>query len=272
MQHDEMSKAFAQWNKEELDSFLIEITSDILKFKDTDGIPLVTKIRDAAGQKGTGKWTVEASLNLGIPVTLVSEAVFARALSSMKEERVRASKMLPGPISKFTGNKVEMLNHIKKALYAAKIISYAQGFMLFRQAAKTYNWSLNNGAIAMMWKGGCIIRSAFLSDIKRAFDRDSQLENLLFDEFFRDAINKCQASWRLVLAESIMLGIPTPAMSTAMAFYDGYRSEMLPANLLQAQRDYFGAHTFEYLDEPGKFHHVNWTGHGGATSSSSYQA
>lgn len=273
LSHEQMSAVFSKWNQKELNSFLIDITSKILKVKDCKGDAekyLVANIRDAAGQKGTGKWTVEAALQMGTPVTLVSEAVFARSLSAMKNERVYASKLLPGPNAKFAGNTSEMLESLKNALYAAKIISYAQGFMLFKQAALTHGWTLNNGAIAMMWRGGCIIQSAFLDDIKNAFDKNSDLENLLFDPFFCSALEKCQNSWRRVIIEAIMLGIPMPAMSTALAFYDGLRSELLPANLLQAQRDYFGAHTFEYLDQPGVFHHYNWTGQGGSTSSTTY--
>ncbi|PJF17232.1 6-phosphogluconate dehydrogenase, decarboxylating [Paramicrosporidium saccamoebae] len=270
--YEEMSAVFGEWNKSELESFLIQITSDILKFQQ-DGHYLVDRIRDAAGQKGTGKWTVEASLDMGIPVTLVSEAVFARSLSALKEERLRASKILVGPkTAGFTKDKTEILEHLKKALYGAKIISYAQGFMLFSEASKTFNWNLNMGAIATMWKGGCIIKSAFLGDIRKAFDRNPNLENLLFDSFFTQALAQAHPSWRLILSESILIGLPVPALSSALAFYDGYRCERLPANLLQAQRDYFGAHTFELLDNPGVYKHVNWTGQGGTTSSTNYQA
>jgi 6-phosphogluconate dehydrogenase len=269
---EEISKVFAEWNKGELESFLIEITRDILAFKDTDGAPLVEKIRDAAGQKGTGKWTAINSLELNTPVTLIGEAVFARNLSAMKDERVAASKILKGPTGKYTGDKQEFINHVRDALYASKIISYTQGFMLFREAAKEYKWNLNFGAIALMWRGGCIIRSVFLGKIKEAFDKDPQLSNLLLTEFFQQAINKSQNGWRHVVSQGALLGVPTPAFSTALAFYDGYRCSFLPANLLQAQRDYFGAHTYELLSAPGKFIHTNWTGHGGRVSSSTYNA
>jgi 6-phosphogluconate dehydrogenase len=269
---EEISKVFAEWNKGELESFLIEITRDILAFKDTDGSPLVEKIRDAAGQKGTGKWTAINSLELNTPVTLIGEAVFARNLSAMKDERVAASKLLHGPTGKYTGDKQEFINHVRDALYASKIISYTQGFMLFREAAKEYKWNLNFGAIALMWRGGCIIRSVFLGKIKEAFDKNPQLSNLLLTEFFQQAIDKSQNGWRHVVSQGALLGVPTPAFSTALAFYDGYRCSFLPANLLQAQRDYFGAHTYELLTAPGKFIHTNWTGHGGRVSSSTYNA
>lgn len=272
LSHDQMSEVFANWNKGVLDSFLIEITSNILKYKDTDNQPLVTKIRDSAGQKGTGKWTAIAALEHGIPVTLIGEAVFARCLSSLKDQRVEASKILSGPTGKLTGDTKEFVEHVRKALYASKIVSYAQGFMLLRSAAKDYKWTLNYGAIALMWRGGCIIRSAFLGNIKTAFDKNRELSCLLLDKFFVDAIRDCQASWRHVVATAAQLGIPTPAFSTALAFYDGFRSDTLPANLIQAQRDYFGAHTYERLSEPGKFVHTNWTGTGGSVSSSSYNA
>ncbi|OQV22621.1 6-phosphogluconate dehydrogenase, decarboxylating [Hypsibius exemplaris] len=270
--NDEMSQVLAKWNKGVLDSFLIEITSEILKYKDEKGEYLVEKIRDTAGQKGTGKWTAVAALEFGIPVTLIGEAVFARCLSSLKDERVNASKHLTGPKLKFTGDKQKFIDQISQALYASKIISYAQGFMLFREAAKQLNWKLNNGGIALMWRGGCIIRSAFLGDIKKAFDKNENLSNLLLDDFFKKAINDSQAGWRDVVATAVQHGIPVPAMSSALSFYDGFRLERLPANLLQAQRDYFGAHTYELLDAPGKFLHTNWTGRGGNVSSSTYQA
>lgn len=273
MGNDEMSKVFEEWNKGELDSFLIEITTDILKFKDANGEYLLEKIKDTAGQKGTGKWTAISALDAGMPVTLIGEAVFARCLSSLKSERVEASKQLPGPGKvDFDGDKTEFIEHIRKALYASKIVSYAQGFMLLREAAKMFNWDLNYGGIALMWRGGCIIRSRFLGNIKEAFDKDSNLTNLLLDDFFKKAITDCQASWRKVVATSVMHGVPTPAFSTALAFYDGYRSEVVPANLIQAQRDYFGAHTYELLANPGTFVHTNWTGHGGNVSSSTYNA
>ncbi|KAL0089352.1 6-phosphogluconate dehydrogenase, decarboxylating [Phycomyces blakesleeanus] len=273
MSHDEMATVFEEWNKGELDSFLIEITRDILKFKDTDGKPLVEKIRDTAGQKGTGKWTGIDSLDRGIPVTLIGEAVYARCLSSLKDERTRASKLLEGPKNaKFTGDKKVFIDQLGQALYASKIVSYAQGFMLMRQAALDFDWNLNYAGIALMWRGGCIIRSAFLGKIREAYDNNGKLENLLFDSFFQEATAKAQDAWRNVIAQAVILGIPTPALSTALNFYDGLRHEMLPANLLQAQRDYFGAHTYELLSAPGTHHHTNWTGRGGNVSASTYDA
>jgi 6-phosphogluconate dehydrogenase len=268
---DQMHEVFAEWNKGELDSYLIEITRDILAFKDTDGQPLVDKILDAAGQKGTGKWTVISSQDLGIPITLIAEAVYGRSISALKEERVAASKKLKGPKPTIKGDHKEFIEHIRHALYASKIVSYAQGYMLMRAAAKEYQWNLNYGGIALMWRGGCIIRSAFLGKIKEAFDKDRKLTNLLLAPFFRQAIKQSQRSWRNVVAVAAKKGIPVPAFSTALAFYDSYRSERLPANLLQAQRDFFGAHTFERLDQPrGQFFHTNWTGKGGTVASGSY--
>uniref|UniRef100_A0A6B2F048 6-phosphogluconate dehydrogenase, decarboxylating n=1 Tax=Bothriechis nigroviridis TaxID=88079 RepID=A0A6B2F048_BOTNI len=273
MDHDEMSKVFQEWNKTELDSFLIEITADILKFRDTDGKHLLPKIRDSAGQKGTGKWTAISALEYGVPVTLIGEAVFARCLSSLKDERMQASKLLSGPKAQaFSGNKATFLEDIRKALYASKIISYAQGFMLLRQAAKEFGWTLNYGGIALMWRGGCIIRSVFLGKIKEAFDRTPDLQNLLLDIFFKKAVENCQNSWRRAISTGVQMGIPMPCFTTALAFYDGYRHGTLPANLIQAQRDYFGAHTYELLSKPGEFVHTNWTGHGGTVPSSSYNA
>ena len=267
----EMQQAFSNWNQTELDSFLIEITANILAFKDADGQPLVDKIVDAAGQKGTGKWTVINSSELGIPITLIAEAVYARCVSALKEERVAAAKVLKGPKRAFSGDRGEWVEDIRLALYASKMISYAQGYMLMRAAAREYGWNLNYGGVALVWRGGCIIRSRFLGKIKEAFDRRPGLTNLLMDKFFRAEIKKCQRSWRKVVAMSARKGIPTPAFSTALSFFDSYRSERLPANLLQAQRDYFGAHTYERLDRPrGEFFHTNWTGHGGATASSTY--
>lgn len=273
MSPDEMSQVLEEWNKSELDSFLIEITRDILKFKDADGEPLVEKIRDSAGQKGTGKWTAIAALDYGIPVTLIGESVFSRCLSSLKNDRISASKVLNGPkVTKYSGNKDEFIEHIRKALYASKIVSYAQGFMLLKEAAKNFNWNLNYGGIALMWRGGCIIRSVFLGNIKNAFDKNPKLSNLLLDDFFLEAIQNAQESWRHVVAQGALLGIPTPAFSSALAFFDGFRTETLPANLIQAQRDYFGAHTYELLSNPGTFQHTNWTGHGGNVASTTYNA
>uniref|UniRef100_A0A452HB84 6-phosphogluconate dehydrogenase, decarboxylating n=1 Tax=Gopherus agassizii TaxID=38772 RepID=A0A452HB84_9SAUR len=273
MEHDEMATVFGEWNKTELDSFLIEITANILKFRDSDGKHLLPKIKDSAGQKGTGKWTAISALEYGVPVTLIGEAVFARCLSSLKDERVQASKRLDGPkMTQFSGNKKAFLEDIRKALYASKIISYAQGFMLLRQAAKEFGWTINYGGIALMWRGGCIIRSAFLGKIKDAFDRNPDLQNLLLDDFFKKAVEDCQDSWRRVISTGVQIGIPMPCFTTALSFYDGYRHELLPANLIQAQRDYFGAHTYELLWKPGEFIHTNWTGHGGNVSSSSYNA
>lgn len=269
---DEMANTFADWNKGELDSFLIEITRDIMKYKDTDGQYLLPKIRDTAGQKGTGKWTAIASLNYGVPVTLIGEAVFSRCLSALKTERTQSSKVLPGPSEKFSGDKKQFLEDIRQALYASKIVSYAQGFMLLREAAAVHNWDLDYGSIALMWRGGCIIRSVFLGQIKNAFDKDPSLNSLLLAPFFLEAIKKAQTGWRNVVSTAVRLGVPTPALATALAFYDGYRSERLPANLLQAQRDYFGAHTYELLGKEGKFVHTNWTGHGGNVSASTYDA
>lgn len=269
---EEMAKEFDKWNREELDSFLIEITRDILKYKDGSG-PLLERIRDTAGQKGTGKWTAIAALQYGVPVTLIGEAVFSRCLSALKDERVKASKVLQGSDAKpAVKDKAEFLNHIKHALYCSKIVSYAQGFMLMREAAKENGWNLNYGGIALMWRGGCIIRSVFLGNIKDAFKRNPDLSNLLLDDFFKKAIEKGQHSWRQVVSNAILWGVPVPALSTALTFYDGYRSERLPANLLQAQRDYFGAHTYELLGQEGKFVHTNWTGTGGNVSASTYQA
>jgi 6-phosphogluconate dehydrogenase len=271
MTADQMHEVFAEWNKSELNSYLIEITRDILAFKDTDGQPLVDKILDTAGQKGTGKWTVISSQDLGIPITLMAEAVYARCVSAMKEERVAAAKKLRGPKPTIKGDHKKFIEDVRQALYASKIVSYAQGYQLMRAAASEYKWNLNYGGIALMWRGGCIIRSIFLGDIKKAFDKNLKLTNLLLDPFFRKAIKDCQRSWRNVCAIAAKKGIPVPAFSTALAFYDAYRSERLPANLLQAQRDYFGAHTYERIDKPrGEFSHTNWTGRGGTTASGTY--
>jgi 6-phosphogluconate dehydrogenase len=268
---DEMHEVFKIWNQGELDSYLIEITTDILAFKDENGEPLIDKILDTAGQKGTGKWTGISALDLGIPVTLIGEAVFARCLSALKEERVAASKILKGTDAEFEGDRASFVEDIRQALLASKIVSYAQGYMLMRESAKEHGWNLNYGGIALMWRGGCIIRSVFLGKIKEAFDKDPNLHNLLLDDYFREVIERCQPSWRRVVAKSVELGIPVPALSTALCFYDGYRRDRLPANLLQAQRDYFGAHTYERLDKPrGEFFHTNWTGTGGDVSASTY--
>ena len=269
----EMHEVFRKWNTGILDSYLIEITRDILAYNDTDGKPLVDKILDTAGQKGTGKWTSEVSLDLGIPLTLISEAVYARCLSALKEERVAASKVLTGPMLKFTGDKAQFLEDLELALYASKIVSYAQGFTLLREAAGEYKWTLNYGSIALMWRGGCIIRSAFLGKIKEAFDKNPGLANLLLDPFFREKIEISQLAWRRVIAAAVLHGIWVPAFSTALSYFDGYRNARLPANLLQAQRDYFGAHQYERVDNPrGQFFHTNWTGRGGETASTAYVA
>ncbi|MCE5341454.1 MAG: decarboxylating NADP(+)-dependent phosphogluconate dehydrogenase [Planctomycetaceae bacterium] len=271
MSNEEMHEVFTEWNKGELDSYLIEITRDILGYKDEQNNAVIDLILDTAGQKGTGKWTAIAALDAGQPLTLIGEAVFARCLSAIKEERVEASKILGGPNKPFKGDKAKMIDDLRKALYASKIVSYAQGYQLMRAAAKEYNWNLNYGGIALMWRGGCIIRSAFLGKIKAAFKKNPELPNLLLDPFFKSAVKKSQFSWRRVVRAAVDLGIPMPTISTALAYFDGYRSERLPANLLQAQRDYFGAHTYERVDKPrGQFFHTNWTGRGGSTSASTY--
>jgi 6-phosphogluconate dehydrogenase len=271
LSYEEMGNVFEEWNKAELNSYLIEITRDILKFKDADGQPLAEKILDTAGQKGTGKWTGIAALEFGVPLTLSGEAGFARCLSAAKAERVRSSKILSGPKPVKPADVKSFINDLRKALYAAKVVSYAQGYLLMREAAREYKWNLNNGGIALMWRGGCIIRSTFLGKIKEAFDKKPDLENLLLDPFFTSIIEDAQASWRRVVAAAITNGIPAPALTSALSYFDGYRSERLPANLLQAQRDYFGAHTYERVDKPrGEFFHTNWTGHGGNTSASTY--
>ena len=273
LSYEEMHQVFKEWNEGELDSYLIEITRDILAYNDEDGKPLVEKILDTAGQKGTGKWTVLASLDSGAPLTLIGEAVYGRTLSSLKDARVEASKVLSGPVPKFEGNKKEFIEDLKKALYASKIVSYAQGYLLMRYAAKDYNWNLNYGGVALMWRGGCIIRSIFLGKIKEAFDKNPDLTNLLLDPFFKDKIESSQQSWRRVVANAVTNGIWIPALSTALNYFDGIRNSRLPANLLQAQRDYFGAHTYERVDKKrGEFFHTNWTGRGGKTASSTYNA
>jgi 6-phosphogluconate dehydrogenase len=269
---DELAAIFTEWNKGELDSYLIDITAQIFGKKDDDGVPVVDKILDAAGQKGTGKWTGISALDLGMPLTLIGEAVFARCLSALKDERVQASKILNGAAKPvFTGDKKAFIEDVRRALYCSKIISYAQGYMLLQAAAKENKWNLNFGGIALMWRGGCIIRSRFLGKIKEAFDKNPKLNNLLLDDFFSDTLNKYQGSWRKGVISAIEYGVATPAFSTALAFFDGYRCERLPANLLQAQRDFFGAHTYERIDKPrGEFFHTNWTGRGGRVSSGTY--
>jgi 6-phosphogluconate dehydrogenase len=268
---DELHEVFAEWNKGELDSYLIEITSEIFAKKDDDGAPMIDKILDTAGQKGTGKWTGISSLELGVPVTLIGEAVYARCLSAMKDERVAASKVLTGPKHSTAQEREEFIEDVRRALYCSKMVSYAQGYMLMREAAKEQGWDLNFGGIALMWRGGCIIRSRFLGKIKEAFDKNPQLTNLLLDDFFSQTLNNYQEAWRRAIIKAIEYGVPTPAFSTALSFYDGYRTGRLPANLLQAQRDYFGAHTYERVDKPrGEFFHTNWTGRGGRVSSGTY--
>ena len=271
MTNSQMHECFTEWNKGELDSYLIEITRDILGYRDEDGNEVIDLILDTAGQKGTGKWTAIEALNLGQPLTLIGEAVFARCLSALKDERVKAAKALKGPRATFRGDKEKLLNDLQQALYASKIISYAQGYQLMRAAAAEYKWNLNYGGIALMWRGGCIIRSAFLGKIKEAYTKKPKLDNLLLDPFFKKAVRKAQKSWRRVVITAVKLGIPLPTMTAALAFYDGYRHERLPANLLQAQRDYFGAHTYERVDKPrGEVFHTNWTGRGGTTAASTY--
>jgi 6-phosphogluconate dehydrogenase len=273
MDADEMHDVFSSWNEGDLDSYLIEITRDILGYRDEDGEPLLEKILDTAGQKGTGKWTGIEALNLGIPLTLIGEAVFARCLSALKAERVAASKVLSGPEPVFKGDRHAFIEDIRNALYASKIVSYAQGYTLMREAADVYGWDLNYGGIALMWRGGCIIRSVFLGKIKAAFDHQPDLPNLLLDPFFKEKMEAAQQGWRRVVSTALTNGIPVPAFTTALNYFDGYRSERLPANMLQAQRDYFGAHTYERIDRPrGEFFHTNWTGRGGETSSSTYNA
>ena len=273
MSNAEMHEVFREWNQGELDSYLIEITRDILAYRDASGTYTLDTILDAAGQKGTGKWTASAALDEGVPLTLITEAVFARSLSAMKDERVAAASELTGPTPTFTGDRAAFVSDLRDALYAAKIVSYAQGYALMREAARTYGWQLNNGGIALMWRGGCIIRSAFLGKIKEAFDRRPDLTNLLLDPFFKEKVLAAQAGWRRVVAAAVANGIPVPSMGAALSYFDGYRTERLPANLLQAQRDFFGAHTYERTDQPrGEFFHTNWTGKGGDTSASTYTA
>jgi 6-phosphogluconate dehydrogenase len=272
MSPQDMQPVFAEWNEGELDSYLIEITRDIMgTIDDETGKPMLEVIMDTAGQKGTGKWTSQEALTLGIPAQTVAEAVFARAMSAIKEERVTAAKHLHGPDATYNGNKAALIENIRRALYASKICSYAQGYQLMRAASEEYKWNLNYGDIALLWRGGCIIRAQFLDKIKAAFDKNSKLQNLLLDDYFKNVIESNQTAWREVIALAVKNGIPVPAFSSALAYYDGYRSERLPANLLQAQRDYFGAHTYERIDKArGEFFHTNWTGRGGTTSSSTY--
>ena len=274
MSNEEMHRTFEQWNRTDLDSYLIEITRDILAKKDDDGRYVLDCILDTAGQKGTGKWTGIAALDQGVPLTLIGEAVFARCLSAQKEERVAASRILTGPARvAFSGDRTAFLEDLRKALFAAKVVSYAQGYTLMRAAAKEYCWNLNYGGIALMWRGGCIIRSVFLGKIKEAFDRNPDLDNILVDPYFSEKMKEAQMGWRNVIAQSVLGGIPAPALSAALEYYDGYRCGRLPANLLQAQRDYFGAHTYERTDRPrGEFFHTDWTGHGGSTVAGTYTA
>jgi len=273
MSASQMHEVFKEWNEGDLGSYLIEITRDILAYKDADGSPLVDKILDTAGQKGTGKWTGIAALNQAVPLTLITEAVFARCLSAAKDERVAAAKVFGGTKSAFAGDTKAFINALRDALYASKIVSYAQGYQLMRAAAAEYNWDLNYGGIALLWRGGCIIRSVFLGKIKEAFDKNPTLTNLLLDPFFKEKILKAESGWREVVSTAVKNGIPVPALSSALSYFDGYRCERLPANLLQAQRDYFGAHTYERVDRPrGEFFHTNWTGRGGTTASTTYNA
>ncbi len=270
---DEMHKVFTEWNEGKLDSYLIEITRDIMGYRTEDGEAVVEMVLDTAGQKGTGKWTAVSALDMGIPLTLISEAVLARFLSALKDERTEASTVLSGPSPEFDGDKQAFIDDLREALYASKIISYAQGYMLMRAAAVEYGWNLNYGGIALMWRGGCIIRSVFLGKIKEAFDDNPALTNVLLDPYFKEQVESAQAAWRRVVSKAVEMGVPVPAMSSALAFFDGYRQERLPANLLQAQRDYFGAHTYERIDKPrGEFFHTNWTGRGGDITASTYVA
>lgn len=273
LNNDQLSHVFGTWNEKELDSYLIEITSHVFRQKDEDGKAVVDNILDVAGQKGTGKWTAINALDLGMPLTLIGEAVFARNLSSLKDERVQASKLLKGPQDSYKGDSNEFIDHVRNALYASKIISYAQGFMLMHQAAEEYKWNLNYGAVALLWRGGCIIRSRFLGKIKDAYTKNPKLQNLLLDDYFANEIASCQSGWRNAIASAVQIGVPTPCFSSALSFYDGYRCARLPANLLQALRDYFGAHTYERIDRPrGEFHHTDWIGSGSGVSAGSYNA
>ena len=272
LSNDEMHNIFKEWNQGELDSYLIEITRDILKEKDPEtGKYVIDQVLDTAGQKGTGKWTSVSALDLGAVAPTIAEAVFARCVSAIKEERVAAAKVLPGPRDSFVGDKKQFIEDIRKALYASKICSYAQGYQLMRLAGEEYGWKLNFGEIALMWRGGCIIRAKFLGDIKKAFEKNPELSNLLLDDFFKKVIGDCQQSWRRVVAQAAMLGVPVPAFSSALTYYDSYRAAELPANMLQCQRDYFGAHTYERIDRPrGQFFHTDWCRLGGNTTSTTY--
>ena len=274
LSNDEMHEVFARWNTGVLDSYLVEITRDILGYRDEDGYATVDLVLDTAGQKGTGKWTGIEAMNAGQPLTAIAEAVFARCLSALKDERVVAADVLAGPdSSRYAGDRAALIDDLEQALYASKIVSYAQGYQLMRAVSQEQDWGLNYGAVALMWREGCIIRSRFLGNIRDAFEKNPDLTNLLIDEFFEAAVRKAQGAWRRVVSAAVMLGIPMPAIGSALAYYDGYRSERLPANLLQAQRDYFGAHTYERVDRPrGEFFHTNWTGRGGTTASSTYTA
>ena len=273
LSNEEMHEVFTEWNKGKLDSYLIEISRDILGYKDEDGNYVLDLILDRAGQKGTGRWTAISALEFGIPLNLITEAVLARALSALKDDRVKAGKVLTGPEPDFVGDKAAFINDIREALYASKIISYTQGYMLMQEAAKQYGWKLNYGGIALMWRGGCIIRSVFLGNIKDAFDKNPELGNLLFDDYFRQEVENAQAAWRRVIAKAVEFGVPVPAMSSALAFFDGFRTGRLPANMIQAQRDYFGAHTYQRVDKSREeFYHTNWTGEGGSTTASTYNA
>jgi 6-phosphogluconate dehydrogenase len=271
MSNEEMHEVFTRWNEGVLDSYLVEISRDILGYRDEHGEATLDYILDTAGQKGTGKWTGIAALDAGQPLTAIAEAVFARCVSALKDERVAASEVLDGPETVFDGDRAAMVDDLEQALYASKIVSYAQGYQLMRAVSEDEDWGLDFGAVALMWRGGCIIRSRFLGNIRDAFEKDPELANLMLDDFFQAAIANAQASWRRVVATAVKLGIPMPAIGAALAYYDGYRSERLPANMLQAQRDYFGAHTYERIDKPrGEFFHTNWTGRGGTTASSTY--
>jgi 6-phosphogluconate dehydrogenase len=273
MRNDEMSAVFAGWNERKLESYLVEISRNILAFRDADGQAVIDLILDSAGQKGTGKWTVSSSLDQGTPLTLVGEAVFARFLSSLVDERAAAARVLTSGGTVFKGKRDALLADLEQAVYAAKIVSYAQGYMLMQAAARAYGWNLNLGGIAMMWRGGCIIRSAFLGKITEAYDADPALPNLLLSPYFSAEIGGADGAWRRVVTAAVSYGIPVPCMSSALAFFDGYRRGRLPANLLQAQRDYFGAHTYERVDRPrGQFFHTNWTGEGGDVTARAYQA